>query len=281
MNHWVPHDRRACIAPRLSWGFSHCATDFAENSSIHATLLCYGSVAMRATFFAVALFVASIHALSAQSCPKENSNGPNIDSAPQTLSGKLVYHDDLRQWFGLQLDAAVCGEKEIQLIQSDEASEVKPIEVFRGCGVTVHGTLGIPGTGYYSAEIYQNVDKIDSAPDCVRQPAFPDYSKTKPDPSIRSYHVSIRLDYEPTGHINVTARTGKRILTPWQVYANYFLTGLFAFYGTCADDYTLRGVHGTPEAKPWTLDNQVLMDPESAAAKHIHLITLDYTCRRD
>jgi hypothetical protein len=241
---------------------------------------------MRTALFVAVSCLIAIHPAAAQSCPKENPHGPSIDSAPQTLSGKLVYHDGLRQWFGLQLDAPVCGEdKEIQLLQGGGAFEVDEgnahaIEVFRGCRVTVHGPLGIPGTGYYSAALYQNADKIEPAKDCVLKPHLPDYSKAKPNPSIRSYRVAIRIDYLGD-HITITARNGDRILTPWQAYASYQLTGEFGLYAFCADGFDLTHFAGTPEAKPWLIDTYLAMDPEGAAQKHVTHLRLDYTCHRD
>jgi hypothetical protein len=157
---------------------------------------------------------------------------------------------------------------------------VHSIEVFRGCRVTVRGPLGIPGTGYYSAELYQDVEGIEPAPGCARQPAFPDYSKLKPPSAIRSYRVSIRLDYRSHGPIHVTIRDNGHTLSPWQVYASYFLTGEFGLYARCVDGFSLTNFRGTSEAKPWRLDDQILMDPESAAVKGIRVVALDYGCRR-
>ena len=242
---------------------------------------------MRASLFAVALCFIAVRPSSAQSCPKGNPDGPNIESESRTLTGKVVYHDEIRQWFGLQLDAPVCGEKEIQLLQGDGAFEVDEgnaydIEVFRGCRVTVHGPLGIPGTGYYSAELYQNVDKIEPAKDCVLKPHLPDYSKAKPTPAVRSYRVSMQIDYQARGgHIVVTAQSGGRTLTPWQAYASYWFTGGYVFYALCADGFDLTHFTGTPETKPWLDDNKIDMDPETAAMKHVTQLHLDYTCRRE
>ncbi len=241
---------------------------------------------MRPALFALALCLIAVHPAPAQSCPKENPNGPSIESSPQTLTGKVVYHNGIRQWFGLQLDTPVCGEdKEIQLLQGGGAFEVDEgnayaIEVFRGCRVTVQGPLGIPGTGYYSAALYQNADKIEPEPDCVLQPHLPDYSKAKPSPSVRSYRVSMRIDYLGD-RITITARSGDRILTPWQAYASYMLTGGYVFYANCADGFALTHFTGTPETKPWLDDNKIDMDPETAAEKHITHLRLDYTCRRE
>jgi len=239
---------------------------------------------MRVALFTVLCLIA-IHPSFAQPCPEENPNGPSKESASRTLTGKVVYHDGLRQWFGLQLDAPVCGvDKEIQLLQGGGAFEVdegnaQAIEVFRSCRVTVQGPVGIPGTGYYSAALYQNVDKIVPEKDCVLKSHLPDYSKAKPNPSIRSYRVSIRIDYLGD-HITITARSGDRILTPWQAYASYYLTGGFGLYAYCADGFGVVHFTGTPELKPWLIDSYIAADPEGAAQKHVTNLRLDYTCHR-
>lgn len=241
---------------------------------------------MRRAVFVAVLCLISIRSVGAQSCPKENPNGPSKESQSRTLTGKVVYHYEIRQWFGLQLDTSVCGETEIQLLQGGGAFEVDEsnahqIEIYRGCRVTVHGSLGIPGTGYYSANLYQNVEKIDSEKGCVLKSFLPDYSKAKPNRTIRNYRVSMRFDYSARGgHININARSGDRNLSPWQAYADYWLTGGYALYAHCATGFDIGSFKGTPEAKPWLIDNEIAMDPESAAEEHIRWITLDYTCRR-
>ncbi len=147
--------------------------------------------------------------------------------------------------------------------------------------MTVQGQLGIPGTGYYSADIYQNVDKIAPAGGCAMQSALPDYSNSKPAPSVRSYRISMRIHYRARGgHIIVATQSGTAQLTPWQAYARYWLTGGYVFYAYCADEFNLTTFSGTHAAKPWLMDNEIAMDPESAAMKHITYLRLDYTCRR-
>src|ERR1700722_4873803 len=136
---------------------------------------------MRASPFVLLILLFASSHIFAQDCPKATPDGPLLDSAPRKLTGKVVFHNDLRQWLSLELDAPVCGSKQIQLVEFDEGDS-HSFEVFRGCRVTVSGKLGIPGTGYYSAELYQEVTEIQPGADCVRQPAFPDYSKVKPDP---------------------------------------------------------------------------------------------------
>jgi len=240
---------------------------------------------MRGALIAVFLSLATT-AVLAQPCPKENPNGPSFESESRTLTGKVVFHDEIRQWFGLQLVTPICGLQEIQLLQGGGAFEVdesnaQEIETYRGCKVTVQGPLGIPGTGYYSANLYQNVDKITPSPGCILKPPFPDYSKARPSPSIHSYRVYMRIDYATRGgHIVIAAQSGNKPLTPWQTYARYTLTGGYVFYAYCADGFEITHFTGTPAAKPWLIDKEIAMDPETAASRHINHLRLDYVCRR-
>jgi len=236
-----------------------------------------------ALLIAILMSFATAHSATAQSCPQNDPNGPNINSAPRTLSGKVIFHNDLRQWFELRLESPVCGETIVQLLADEKhPSLTRTIEMLRGCGATVHGILGLPETGYYSAEIYQEVDEIEPAPDCKKQPPFPDYSKLKPSRSLRIYRVSMWFDYgTPDSPLHATISDGIHTLRPWQPYASYWLTGGFGLYVSCADEFSVSNFSGTPEANPWLIDEQIALDPETAAEKHVHRIEINFTCRRD
>jgi hypothetical protein len=116
---------------------------------------------------------------------------------------------------------------------------------------------------------------------------FPDYSKSKPDKSIRTYRVEMRVDDEPGDHpvIFRVSSAGKE-LRPWQAYASYYLTGGFVLYGHCGDGFVVGKVFGTPEAHPSHFDSpgspedMAAFDPESAAAAGKKNLQLGYTCIR-
>lgn len=216
----------------------------------------------------------------AQSCPRDNPNGPSFNSQKLTLTGKLVYHNDLRQWFGLRLGKPICGQTEIQLIGADEVAD-RLLQVHRGCRVSASGSLALSPTGYYSREISEAFESFESDPACSAKSPFPDYSNVKPDPRIRNYRVRIVLHYATAHkHIDVTAWSGGKLLAPWQAYAHYQLTGGFAFYGQCANGYSLRHLRGTPTAKPFRTDDEAWLDPETAASKGDQIVQMSFTCRR-
>ena len=154
------------------------------------------------------------------------------------------------------------------------------LETLRGCRVRAKGVLDVPSTGYYSLGLYQAVDEIAPVGECMKQPPFPDYSKVKPDKSVRRYRVEMTIDYEPGDHpIQFRITTGGKELHPWQAYARYSLTGGFFLWGYCADGFAADKAFGTPEAKPQVIDN-ALFDPESAAVAGKTKLHLGFTCLR-
>ena len=213
----------------------------------------------------------------------ENSNGPSHPSETRTLEGQLIYHDGIRKWFELKLDRPECERESVELVQGDGAfapGYLASLEILRGCHVRTKGVLDLPGTGYYSLGLYQAVEEIEPIGKCTKPPPFPDYSKAKPDKSIRSYRVEMTIDYEQGDQpifFRVTSR-GKE-LKPWQAYASYLLTGGFVLWGDCADGYAVDKAFGTPEAKPQVID-RAAFDPESAAAAGKKKLHLGYTCIR-
>jgi hypothetical protein len=229
------------------------------------------------------LFVAFQHAI-AQDCPRENPNGPSIPSATRTLNGTIVYHDALRQWIGVRLDAPVCGQSEIELIargntDSEMRSSQRTLDTLRGCKATATGTLDLAPTGYYSTDIFQNVDKAEPDASCIPQPPLPDFSRAKPNPAIYSYQAKLTVSSLGEGSIRGKARSNGRVLTPWQAYVHSFLTGGFVLYGSCADGFELSHVSGTPAAHASQIDYQAAMDGD--IEKGIRSAAMTFTCTRE
>lgn len=160
-----------------------------------------------------------------QDCPSEGSKGEPADSAPQTLEGKLIFHDGLRRWFELVLDNPRCGQKSIQVIRVTKRDWV-PVQVLRGCRVRSVGPIGEALTGYYSLDLYQDVQLIEPIGGCSRHAPFPDDSTAKPDARVLRYKVTMDINFqgaEPAVVMHVT--DGGRELRPWNAYAGYYLTG--------------------------------------------------------
>jgi hypothetical protein len=221
----------------------------------------------------------------AQQCPQTNPTGHTVASEVRTLEGRLIFHDGIREWFELKLDQPQCEQTSIQLIPGGD--DWTPLEVLRGCRVRSKGALNFSRTGYYSLDTYQSVEQIEPVGACTQQAPFPDYSKAKPDKSIRGYRVDMHVNYRPGDHpIIFRVSSAGQELQPWQAYANYMLTGGFVLYGHCGEGFVVDKVFGTPQAKPShfdeprTSDDMAAFDPESAAASGKKDLHLGYTCIR-
>ena len=79
-----------------------------------------------------------------QQCPQHVGSGPGVESVPETLTGSLIYHNGIRQWFELKLDTKSCEQTSLQLVE-EKGTE---LEQFRGCRVEATGPLSYSGTGY-------------------------------------------------------------------------------------------------------------------------------------
>jgi hypothetical protein len=230
---------------------------------------------------AVALFTFTPLLGIAQQCPQADGIGPQGASEARRLEGRLVFHNGIRKWFELKLDEPQCGQASIELVRV-APKHWRPLEVLRGCRVRSSGSVGFSTTGYYSLDLYQDVQEVEPIGRCKTQLAFPDYSRAKPDRTIRAYRVDMRVDYEPGDHPIIFRVSSKgRELQPWQAYASYMLTGGFVLYGYCGEGFVVDRVFGTPEANPSHFDDPpAAFDPENAAAAGKKNMHLGYTCIR-
>ena len=220
-----------------------------------------------------------------QKCPQVNETGLDQPSEPRTLEGQLVFHDGIRKWFELKMDESQCGQVSIQLVRGGR--EWSPLEVLRGCRVRSKGEVGSSPTGYYSLELYQDVQSIEPVGKCVQQLPLSNQPKGKPDRAVRSYRVEMHVDYRPGDHpIAFRVTTAGKELQPWQAYASYDLTGGFVLYGHCGEGFVVDKVFGTPEASPSHFTesrdsgDMAMFDPESAASSGTRNLQLGYTCVR-
>jgi len=234
---------------------------------------------------ALLLLACEVNQACAQQCPQSGAIGDASESEVRTLRGLLIFHDGVRQWFELKMDRPNCGERSIQLIQSD--NKAKSIEVLRGCRVASTGRIAFSPTGYYSLSTLQNVEKIEPEASCARQKPLADAADVKPDKSIRAYTVNMHLYYGPGDHpISFQVWAAGQEMRPWQAYAHYMLTGGLVLYGLCADGFVVDKVLGPKEANPMHFGDprapgdMAAFDPESAAAVGKRDLHLGYTCLR-
>lgn len=216
---------------------SHHATTSTREShfGLSNVLLCYNQFVPR-SLLAFALAVCVTPRIFAQ-CP---SVGVGSETEVRTLQGRLIFHDEIQEWFELKLDQPQCGEASIELLEQDSNS----LAILRGCRVQSHGPLIFSARG----NIRQIVKRIALVGKCVRQAPFPDFSTVKPDSAIREYRVEMHVNGGHPIHFSVS-QAGKA-LRPWQAYASYLLTGGYLLYGLCADGFIVDKVFGTPQANP-------------------------------
>jgi hypothetical protein len=223
---------------------------------------------------------------SAQQCPRASSTGQDTPSPVRSLEGRLIYHDDIRQWFELRLDKPTCRQTSIQLLEPD--SDPRALERFRGCRVRSSGSIVFSLTGYYSRDLNQRAERVEPVGACSRRKPFHNYATVRPDAHVRSYRVSMHVDYRPGDHpIVFHVWSAGREIRPWQAYASYMLTGGFVLYGLCGDGFVVDRVYGTPEARPFHFDDprtpadMAAFDPESAAQAGKAVLDLGYSCVRE
>jgi hypothetical protein len=191
---------------------------------------------VRRSFLAIVLAFSATPPLFAQ-CPSE---GVGTETEVRTLQGRLIFHDEIQEWFELKLDQPQCGEGSIELFEQDSNSLV----ILRGCRIKSQGALIFSARG----NIRQIVKHIEPVGQCVHKAPFPDFSNIKPDRAIREYRVEMHVNGSNPVRFHVS-EAGKA-LRPWQAYASYLLTGGYLLYGLCADGFMVDKVFGTPQANP-------------------------------
>ncbi len=206
-------------------------------------------------------------------CPSE---GTSTETEVRTLQGRLIFHDEIHEWFELKLDQPQCGEASIELFEQDSNS----LAILRGCRVQSQGALIFSARG----NIRQIVEQIEAVGECVHRAPFPDFSNIKPDGAIREYRVEMHIHGNNPIRFRVS-EAGKALL-PWQAYASYLLTGGFLLYGSCADGFVVDKVFGTTEAKPAHFlearepTDRAMFDLETAAELGKKNPSLGFTCVR-
>ncbi len=180
------------------------------------------------------------------------------------LHGKLVHHDELRQWLGLKMDNPACGENEVQLVFSDPKAW-RRADSLRECRITVNGKLYYSPTSYYSTNMAISDGTVKPDTSCRPLPIEPDLSAADIAPAPHAYNVSITVDYRGKGRVEVKVWKGENprsLLEPWQAYTHYFLNGSadYITFG-CREGFRLKDITQTPKSS----SGIILDDPNSAS----------------
>jgi hypothetical protein len=196
---------------------------------------------------------------AAQSCPEDVAS--DKEPPPSTLTGTIHHYRQLREWIGLDLDKAACGEKTIQLIfvvtHADRA------ESLDGCSARVKGSIYESPTGYYSANLAISDPVIDPSPDCRAKPV-PATKATPPPADLRSYAYSVVVNIP--GNVPITGsawRTDGKPgdLAPWAAYADITLTGGYVIWADCRKGFVPVAASSSTRDDASVTDVQAGLDP--------------------
>jgi hypothetical protein len=165
----------------------------------------------------------------------------------------LRFHDEIRQWIGLDLDKTACGVGEIELFVAVESPEGRRAKSLVGCHVKVTGRIYPHSTGYYSAAMAFGDPEVTPDATCHSKPIEPDYSLAPIPAKLLRYRASITADYRGNGHVRVKAwRDGTKPipLEPWQAYVSYSFTGdRSVIYFQCAESFEVEDPRQNPPRK--------------------------------
>lgn len=194
-----------------------------------------------ATFLMFTLSLVS-HA-TAQICPTDD--GSLSPGQPTTLTGLIRFHNELRDWIGLQLSSPVCGQKELQLtfLEGDASLRFRQAMALDGCNVKVAGVLEIPVSSYYSAGLYIADGRIDPDPSCHPKEVIPDLSKATIQNDVQRYQakVTINLNKNEPMKVSVHQTDGQTAtLSPWQAYIEADLNGSNSVWVSCRQGFHVK-----------------------------------------
>lgn len=235
---------------------------------------------MRSLIVLIVVLFAAI-TIDAQSCPKENTHGLGEAPEPSVLHGTLLYHDELRQWLGLGLDHAACGQTEVQLIFND-SNKWRHAESLRECAVTVSGKLYIGPTGYYSAEMAISDPELKPDPSCRPLPLKPDPAAVPISTDLKEFHASIAVDYRGKGHVEVKVRKEQDkglLLEPWQAFVHYNLNGGgdMIWFG-CRESFQISDITQVPKSPTGIIQDK--LDSSTVLVDMDGTNTVAFTCQK-
>lgn len=232
---------------------------------------------MRALIVLAAALLTSL-TINAQTCPTSEGDA----SAPSTLHGRLLLHDELREWIGIKLDRPACEESEVQLVFSKN-EDWRKAETLRGCAVTAIGVLYESPTGYYSANIAISNATLNPDSSCHTFPGRPDSSGVPIPPTVKEYQASITVDYRGKGHVDVKvwqAHDQRVLLKPWQAYVNYLITGgEEIIWFDCQKNFRISGITQVPASPDGLLKDipdQFRAELQDMKGRNV----IEFTCRK-
>jgi hypothetical protein len=204
-------------------------------------------------------------------------------SARRSISGSIIYHDDLRKWFGLRPDAPICGQSELQLWTPDSTETIpsirKQIEMTRGCTATITGRLSFADLTDRARVIQLEVDRVVPDSTCTPKADLPDSNKLRPDAKVQKYVVTMAISLVGDGSVRVLAQAQKRNLYPWQGYATYSLSEGHIISATCGYGFVVSNVSGSPVAAFKNVGEAVI-DIKSVPHDPTSHLSVTYTCTR-
>jgi len=224
-------------------------------------------------------------AARAQACPQ--LEGAKEAAEASLLRGKVAYHDELRPWLGLELDAPACGETEILLVFTDaRGNGRRRAESLAGCRVTASGKLYSGPSGDYPVSLAMNDAALTPDASCQPRPVRRDPATVEIPDDLKAYHAAIQVDYRDRGHVAVRvwreAKNQEVLLRPAGAYVTYFFNagGDLLWFGCRKYFHMARGVAQEPKAR------ESIILPEEDGATSTPMIdlrgvnTVTFTCKR-
>jgi len=193
------------------------------------------------------MLLLSCRNVSAQVCPSGyGSLAKEHAKEVSSLHGKLIYHEDLWQWHELELDKKTCDSESVEVFSGK--TDEKQVHRYRDCSVTITGRLFFPNAGFVLG-LAIDADKIQPDRDCRPHPVE-DLSKVPIPETVGGYIVIIQVDYG-NDHTDVKIRQSAQsatLLTPWQAYASYYLTGgRTVIWFDCAEEFDIIKANQIPK----------------------------------
>jgi hypothetical protein len=206
--------------------------------------------------------------LPAQPCPHH-------DAEKVTLTGVLVWHRGLRDWFGIALDRPMCMEPQkddrlgepitgvdhMQLVITSPGDRLERYRPLVGKRVIADGTLMPRHTGYHETPLLLVVQTLRSADgSAVPLAALP--RPADPPADLLVYHASATADTQAQRVIERAWRDQpSRPLHPPDAYVQHFFNGAMdTMWVNCREGYVAKDAKSTTASEVFPLNSD---DPKN------------------